>query len=223
MSYKVVDVLPGSIGFDTIEALTADQYTAMRALGFKFRWGYLGDLHVDEIAKATAAGVGVMVIQHARALNWNPDSTKGAEDGARAVRDAQSAQLPAALPLWADIEGCADNATFADVDAYSKTWCAAVAGSGHPAEVYCGWKLPADAEQLWSLPFTGYAKSFSSLITPAKRGYKLLQLFSTFPKGECFVRDFDPAAPASVASINIDIDVAQCDYLGARPKMLVAA
>ena len=223
MSYRVVDVLPGARGFDTIEALNAAQYIDMRAAGFTFRWGYLGDLHTDEIAKATSSGVGILVIQHARALNWMPDSAKGAEDGARAVRDAQSAQLPTALPLWCDLEGCGPAATYAEVDAYAKTWCAAVVGSGHPAEVYVGASVPADAAGLWHLPFTGYARSFSDVPTPTHRGFKLIQLFSTFPKGECFVRDFDPGAPASIAGINIDIDVAQCDYLGARPKMLIAA
>jgi hypothetical protein len=223
MSYKVVDVLPGARGFDTIESLSASQYETMHALGFTFRWGYLGDLHVDEIAKATSASVGIMVIQHARAVGWNPDSARGAEDGARAVRDASSAQLPKTLPLWCDLEECNAAATYAEVDAYAKTWCAAVVGSGHAAEVYVGSNVPADAAGLWHLPFTGYARSFSNVPTPAKRGYKLIQLFSTYPKGECFVRDAFPGAPPNVAGINIDIDIAQCDYLGARPKMLVAA
>lgn len=223
MIYSVVDVAPGSRGFDTIVALTGAQYAAMRSIGFTFRWGYLGDLHTAEIDNALSNGVGIVVIQHARANGWMPDAAKGAEDGARAVRDASVAGLPGALPLWCDLESPATSATAADIAAYSSAWCKAVHIAGHNAELYVGYALPCNGEQLWELPFTGYASSFSDVATPAHRGFKMRQLFADYPKGECFVRDFCPSAPASILALNIDIDIAQTDYLGARPKMLVAA
>jgi hypothetical protein len=222
MNYSVVDVAPGARGFDTIAALTADQYTAMYALGFTFRWGYLGDLHTTEIDTALANRVGIMVIQHARAVGWTVTQAKGAEDGARAVRDALSAKLPQALPLWCDLESPATTATADDIAAYSDAWCQAVHGAGHNAEVYVGFGLPCDAEHLWELPFTGYASSFSNVATPAHRGFKMRQLFASYPKGECFVRDAFPHAPANVAGLQIDIDITQTDFLGSKPKMLVA-
>jgi|SRR5579864_3059588 len=223
MIYSVVDVTPGARGFDTIATLTGVQYAAMRDIGFTFRWGYLGDLHTAEIDTALSNGVGIVVIQHARAPGWMPDATKGAEDGARAVRDASVAQLPGALPLWCDLESPSLAATARDIAAYSMSWCLAVHGASHPAELYVGYALPCNAEQLWELPFTGYASSFSDVATPAHRGFKMRQLFADYPKGECVVRDFCPTAPASVAGLSIDIDIAQTDYLGARVKMLVAA
>ena len=223
MSYKVVDVGPGALGFDTIDTLDAAQYTAMRALGFTFRWGYLGDLHPAEITRAHAAGLGVMVVQHARATGWVVTGAKGAEDGARAIRDAQVTGLPQPLPLWCDLESPASGTTAFDISMYSAAWCHAVQGDGRPAELYVGYALPSNAQELWELPFTGYGKSYSDVPTPAHRGFKLIQLFGSYPKGECFVREAFPNAPASVASLLIDIDVTQLDYLGARPKMLVAA
>lgn len=224
MSYKVVEVKPGARGFDTIAPLDAAQYVAMKAIGFDFRWGYLGDLTPDEIAKAHSANVGIMVIQHAHAPGWVVTGAKGAADGARALADARVINLPQALPLYCDFESPAAPATTSfDVSIYSVAWCKDIQNDGRPAEVYVGFEMPCNAEELWQLPFTGYAKSFSDVATPAHRGFKLIQLFADYPKGECFVRDFCPSAPASVASLLIDIDIAQTDYLGARPKMLVAA
>ena len=223
MNYRVVDVAPGALGFDTIAQLSAEQYVAMRALGFRFRWGYLGDLHTAEIDLSISAGVGIMVVQHARANGWQPTGAKGAEDGARAVRDAEVAGLPNTLSLWCDLESPATSATAFDIAMYSAAWCKAIHEDGRPAKVYVGYALPCGAQDLWELPFTGYAKSFSDVPAPAHRGFQMMQLFASYPKGECLVREAFPTAPASVANLLIDIDVTQLDYLGARPQMLVAA
>jgi len=209
----------GALGFDTDERPTAAQYQLLRALGFRFACRYLGDLTSAEVDDALDAGVGIIPVQHAHLPGWSPDTLKGADDGARAVHHAAVAGLPACT-LWADIEGCAGSA--ADLAGYVRAWCASPVKAGFEAGGYIGSGTPGDSETLWRLDFTGYWKSQSDVPTPARRGWRLIQLFAP-PYGSCTVGDVFPGCSPAVRELTIDVDVAQSDYLGALPKMIVRA
>lgn len=219
---RVVSIPTGALGFDTIARPSRLQYQALRALGFRFAVRYLGDLTDVEISDATAEGVGVIPIQHARAVNWIVDPQKGAEDGLRAARDASAVNIPVDQTLWCDLEGCHPSTTPSAVQLYSESWCGAARAAGYLDQgVYHGAGVPSSGAELFRLAFTGYFRSQSDVPCPMPRGWRLIQLFD-FPKGQCTVADVFPDAPAIVAGLQIDVDIAQADYRGVRAKMLVA-
>jgi hypothetical protein len=221
MNRIVVDVPHGSLGFDCDQRLSLEQYQGMRALGFRFVMRYLGDLTSDEVDDALGADMMIGAIQHAHLSGWTVDAHPGAEDGRRAVRDANMAALPL-MPLWADLEEPSPSTTTAQIAQWSAEWCAAVVHPGHEAEVYWGAGMPGDAKQVYQLAFTGYWSSFSNVVVPWRCGFKMRQLYH-FPKGECLVRDvFPQGAPAIVADVPIDVNVAFNDYLGRKVRLCAA-
>jgi glycoside hydrolase-like protein len=219
---QVVDVPHGAIGFDTDTRWTGAQYAEARSLGFRFAFRYLGDLSSEEVDEALGADMMISAIQHAHPPGWECSVQLGADDGARAVRDARSALLPPGLPLWADLEEVATGTGPSLVAGYSQAWCAHVVGAGFPAGVYWGAGMPGDSQQLYQLPFTSYFKSFSNVVTPWRRGYQLYQLFH-FPRGECIVADVYPDASSLTRNLAIDVIAACSDYVGSRARMLKAA
>jgi Domain of unknown function (DUF1906) len=221
MNRTVVDCPFAAIGFDCDTRLTAAQYLEMRALGFRFAIRYLGDLASAEVDDALNAGLLVGAVQHAHAADWVVGSLghTGAEDGARAARDALYAELPTSLPLYCDLEEPSPTTSVASVHAYSAGWCAAVVAAGFEARVYWGAGMPGSPVELYQLAFTGYWRSFSNVITPWGRGYQMMQLFQ-YPRGELLVRDAFPSCSPLVAGVAIDVDVAGSDYKGGRPRFV---
>jgi hypothetical protein len=217
---KVVACPFASLGVDTATRPTREQYAALAALGVRWVARYLGDLTSAEIGDAHAAGLGVVAVQHAHAPGWQPLVTLGDADGRRAVNDARAAGIPP-MTLWCDLEGLAPTADVQAVQVYAVAWCNAVRASGFEAGVYLGEGVPGTAQSYYALPFVAYWKSQSMVATPARRGWQLIQLYN-WPRGECRVGDVFPGAPASVAALLVDFDVAGSDYLGGFPTMLVA-
>ena len=147
----------------------------------------------------------------------------GTQDGERAVSSAAFAGLPVALPLWCDLEEPEATTTHDAVSTYARHWCLPVASRGPEASarVYVGAGVPCDGQQLYHLAFTGYWQSFSNVPTPFRRGYQMRQIYAA-PSGSCRVRDVFSAASALVGDLMIDVDVTESDFLGSRPKMLIA-
>jgi len=218
----VVDAPHGALGFDCDTRLSREQYSAARALGFRFVARYLGDLTSDEVDDCIGSGLLLLPVQHAHAPGWivGEGGHTGAEDGRRAVADANAAALPQ-MPLWFDLEQPHTATTPAQVHQYAAEACAAVGRPGFEGRVYWGAGMPGNEHDVYMLQFTGYWKSFSNVVTPWKRGFQLIQLFR-YPRGECYVREVFPLAPASIADVLIDVDVACSDYEGSSAKMLAA-
>jgi hypothetical protein len=218
MRRVVVDVRPGALGFDTDARLTRAQYAEMRSLGFEFAERYLGDLTTEEVDDCLGAGLLLQPLQHAHLAGWLPSEGFGLADGERAVRDAQRAEIPP-MPLFADLEEPLAGTTTVEVFAHCRGLCPPMVQAGYEAGVYWGAGMPGDGRFLYSLPFTRYWKSFSDVVTPWRRGWQLVQLYS-FPLGQVLVREVFPQASDLVGGRLIDLDVAQSDYLGSRPRML---
>jgi hypothetical protein len=210
----------GALGLDTDTRLSLEQYTELCALGFQFVTRYLGDLTTEEVDDILTSGLLLNAVQHAHTPGTGL-AGRGADDGRRAVSDAAKAGLPP-TELWADIEEPSPSTTVSVLTQYSAEWCAAVVVAAHTAGVYWGASNPGSAQDVYHLAFTGYWKSFSNVVTPFRRGYKMVQLYH-YPKGECVVRDVFQNGSPLVANVAIDVDVAQSDYLGGRPRMVAAA
>lgn len=220
MNRVLVDVRPGAVGFDTDTRLSREQYAEMRTLGFAFAERYLGDLTSEEVDDCLASGLLLQPLQHAHTAGWTPSDVHGQADGHRALRDASVAGLPP-MPLFFDFEEPIVGASTLEVEAHSLALCRIVQGARYEAGVYWGARMPGDSHFLYRLPFTRYWKSFSDVVTPWLRGWQLVQLYC-YPLGQTFVRDLFPDASPLVAHLAIDLDVAQSDYRGSRPKMLAA-
>jgi hypothetical protein len=215
---KLVSLPHAALGFDCFELPTADQYLAMRALGFVFHAGYLDNTTPENLTDCLAAGLYWVPVQTARGGGWTPSSETGGEDGARARRDGIRLGLPEGINLFRDFEGCNVLTTNAEMEADSISWCTEMRPSGFVGKVYLGNGLPVGVtpEFLYrKLAYKGYWSSFSLVPDVAVRSYQMRQLYR-HPRGECLVSDVFPEAPAIVADMPIDADVALSDYLGGR-------
>ncbi len=214
---------PYGLGFDTDTRLAFEQYRELRALGLRFAGRYLGDLTSEEVDDANGADLGIIPIQHAHVAGWQvgEGAHTGAADGRAAVADANHAALPP-MPLWCDLEEVHPSTTIEQVHQYAAEWCAQVKASGFEGRVYWGAGMPGDPHDVYMLQFDGYWKSFSNVAAPWRRGWQMVQLYC-YPRGECLVRDVFPLASSLVANVAIDLDAACADYLGGRPRMVVAA
>lgn len=225
MNRALVPCTVGARGADTNTRLEAEEAAALRAAGFDWVTRYLslstpnaGDLSASELAGILGAGLGLMAVQHVRFAGWTPSATLGANDGAAAARHAVTCGIPRSAILWVDLEGVATSASAADVAAHVDAWTTAVHAGGYDAGAYVGAGLPQDldAAALWHLAVERYWRSQSAVPNVSNRGYQLLQLYP-----QCKVGDVFPSAPELVHDIMIDVDVAQADYRGSKPTMLV--
>lgn len=225
MNRALVPCTIGARGADTDTRLVADEAAALRAAGFEWVTRYLslstpnaGDLSPGELAGILGAGLGLMAVQHVRLAGWLPTGPLGANDGGAAVRHAVTCGIPRGATLWADVEGTAASARASDVAAYVDAWATAVRAGGYDPGAYIGAGLPQDldASALWHLAVDRYWRSQSQVPNVVNRGYQLLQLYP-----QCKVGDVFPAAAAEVRGIMVDVDIAQQDYRGSTPTMLV--
>jgi hypothetical protein len=221
---QVVELPHAALGFDSWSGITAAQYADLRKLGFVFAVRYLDNLTVAEIGSCLDSGLKLALVQASRKPGWRPGPAFGTEDGARARRQAIALGIPFDADIFCDLE-TPDPATTtaADVDAYARAYCPELVSGGYHAKVYIGSGLPPKLDEvaLYKLPYTGYWSSFSRVSDVASRGYQMRQLFF-YPTGECKVVDVFPQAPASVAGLRIDADIASSDYKGGRVRALAA-
>lgn len=225
MSTRVAPATVGAVGVDLSTPLSAEQAAALRALGLAFAARYVGldaapaasDLSAGELAAITGAGLALLIVQHVRVPGWAPSAGVGGQDGATAARHAVAAGVPPGATLWLDLEGCAAGTSAASVAGHVAAWAASVRAAGYDPGCYVGAGVPLDAQGLWHLAVDRYWRSQSDVPAPATRGYQLIQLYPTVRIGDLY-----PGAPPSVTAVEVDVDVAQQDYRGDRPTMVVA-
>lgn len=212
---RIVDLPHASLGFDCWSSVTAAQYAAMRALGFRHAMRYVDDLTPGEIADCLAADLRLVPVQGSRKPGWMPDSIKGGDDGARARRQAIALGIPVGVNIICDLETPDTTATTGAIAAYAKSWCAELVAGGYLPKVYVGYGIPLDAAALYELPFVGYVRSFSGGVSDVTCGWQMYQLFH-HPTGECVVADIYPDAPIVVSQMRIDALITQSDHKGRR-------
>ena len=221
---SVVEIRPGALGFDCDERLTREQYGAMRSLGCEFACRYLGDAPGDltstEIDDANSQDVGIVLLMHAYAAGWTPETCPGRLYGDAGVRHAMACKAPMGSELWADVEGLADGVTQESVILWSGGVTRAIMAAGYVSSGYIGAGVPCDSHGLYMLAFTGYWQSESEVPPVENRGYRMIQLF-VWPRGEALVREIWQDAPQSVRDLLVDLDVAQSDKRGVRPRMII--
>jgi hypothetical protein len=224
MTLAVVDCPIGCLGFDSWSLFSADQYKALRALGFRFGTHYLDNLTLAGINNVVQADLMLNVVQASHPPNWEVTPELGAADGTRAVRQAAALLPPLDFDLWCDWEAPSIYTTADDMSAYAREWCARAVAYRCRPKVYVGAGMPAklDAVALYQLPFVGYWESQSDVSRVAICGYQTHQLFK-YPTGQHHVSDIFPDAPPSVAGLLIDGDYTGCDFKGRRPRMIKLA
>lgn len=174
---------PGDNGIDTNSVISQSSGAAYRQMGDVFAVRYIsrgssedsGDLTHGEAAGILAGGLALMPVQHVRLSPWQPTGDLGTSDGKAAGALSASVGFPTGVNVWCDLEGVDTSSSAADVTAYADNWAAAVTAAGYVPGLYVGANSGLTADQLGSLNFQHYWKSFSTVPTVTGRGYQLIQ------------------------------------------------
>ena len=199
--------IPGAIGFDTDTPLDATTAAGFVAAGYHFVCRYVsrdapepGDLTSTEVGIILAAGLALMVVQHAPEPDWTPSAALGKVWGEAAVSNLRALSLPPGVMIWKDHEGVATGSSSSDVAAHVNAWSAALAGAAEPG-LYVGYDCGLNAQQLYyDLTLSRYWKSLSNVPAPALRGFCMEQ---------------------TVGGTTFDIDVVASDAHGGVPTWLI--
>ena len=213
------EIQPGWIGFDTDTKLTTAVCAALRSYGYRFAVRYLsigpepapGDLDKDEAQVITAAGLGLMAVQHVRFPGWRPVKSLGLSDGANAVTHALNAGIIAGVSVWHDLEGVLQPYPADAIIEYLEAWYDQVRRPAYLPGQYVGANCGLTGDQLWGLSVTRYWKSASNVPDIPNRGYCMVQSLVLDNGGN----------EMPVAGISIDRNVVQKDKLGGLPVMMV--
>ncbi|HEY5086263.1 MAG TPA: glycoside hydrolase domain-containing protein [Gemmatimonadaceae bacterium] len=217
MSAQLLVAPDGLRGFDCDCALTAETAADAFAKGYRFAYRYVArrvegpnDLTASEVEVILGAGLAVGVVQHVPSEeSWTPTAAVGAMYGTNAATlAAAAAGLPAGAFVFCDLEGVAEGCSHADVIAYCRAWCDAVAAGGFKLGLYVGWHCDLSPDELYALPFTAYwgAYNLDRDQEPASRGLQMKQHPSTgFPKIEGLPE--------------YDVNIVHTDAKGDRPLM----
>lgn len=189
------------VGFDTLDAAGAAANAAkLRATGLTFAMIYVEKATKAIVQELLANQIDVCFLSEARIEGWS--EATGQQDGARAAKAMLALGVPGAVSLGCDMEaGVPDEPT---AIAYGNGWYRAGIGKGlgvDAPDLYVGADSGfVSSENLYAkIAFRRYHKSFSNVITPATRGYCMLQLWP---------------GDQVVMGVQLDFDVAQQDWRG---------
>lgn len=197
---KVVTLLPGSKGVDTIIDLTADQCQALKSEGVRFVVRYLGDIMTPELKTILASGLAVSFVTFAKRF-----------DGKQAVAQAKALGLPVGTVLWLDVEGITDDP--ATLITRINAWAVDVSAAGYIPGMYVGAQCPLTSAELYALKVVRYWHSCSRVVDRDGReaapscGWCLYQLSP--PNLHC-------------GPVIVDYDFAQLDYRGRGVAVVIA-
>jgi hypothetical protein len=190
----------GALGTDSLELVdTAEKAAGLRAAGIDFVLQYLGTATASSVNVVLSAGLAFMPVT--RANHW---------DGPTSVTQLAALGLPQGCTVWLDVEGV-QNPDVPTLIANINAWAKAVSGAGYMAGVYVGAGALLTSQELYELTVTRYWKSQSRVqdrygnLAEPQCGWCMLQ---TFPS-------------TIVATINVDVDIVQQDYLGRVPVWVV--
>lgn len=166
-----------------------------------------GDLTNAEAALIINAGLALMVVQHVANEGWEPTEELGAAYGSYAATYCKDVVgLPTGVNVWLDLEGVNANAAKADVIAYCKAWYNAVNAAGYVPGVYIGWQVIINNQEAYDLPFCHYWKAYNADVTPATRGYQMIQ-----------------GTQVPIGGIEVDPNTIKTDNRGTTPVWLISA
>lgn len=196
-------MLPGTVqaapagvkGFDVNIIVDGKQAVAFWEAGFRFALRYVGRVEMDPKKDLTTAeaemllskGFALMPVQHVeKDHGWMPTADKGVLYGTNAAKFAQQIGFPQGVNVWMDLEGVSRSASPEDVDAYCRSWYAAVAAARYEPGVYVGDQPGLTARELYALPFRHYWRAYNlnDDLVPHPRGYQLIQSSSSVPVGK---------------------------------------
>jgi hypothetical protein len=211
-----------SLGFDTDTVVSAAVAKQFFSLGYRWCARYVsrgapeaGDLTTEEIATILAAGLALIVVQHAPLPNWTPNDAEGATWGQAVVANVKVLGIPPGLSIAKDQEGVnmggSANTVSAVTAAHINTWSAAVRSAGYQPVLYTGFDCGLNAMQLYdNLTLARYWKSASNVPTPIRRGFCMEQL------------DINQTLVVDGQSFSYDKDAIMADALGGLPNWLIA-
>lgn len=222
---KIEMVPVGALLIDCNTKLTAASAKAVagavdsygRSLGIRgvIRYVSIGepdpnDLDYEEVAAILGGGLSLMAVQHAHGAGWMPDGIRGGNDGLHAGTNAMKAGCMPGMTMWCDLEGVNAAATVEITAAWANAWWSSVKTVGYDRGLYVGSESVLNAQQLYSLlAFRSYWSSFSSVPTPAHRGFQMFQIWGG-----------DARASGTVANIPVDFNICGRDRLGGGPNWM---
>jgi hypothetical protein len=210
-----------SLGFDADTVVSAAVAKQFFSLGYRWCARYVsrsapeaGDLTPEEISTILAAGLALIVVQHAPEPNWTPNDAEGLAWGRAAVANVEALGIPPGLSIAKDHEGVNVSGRASTVAAVSAAhinlWSAVVRTAKYEPLLYVGFDCGLDATQLYdNLTPTRYWKSASNVPTPVKRGYCMEQL------------NINQTRMVDGQPFSYDEDVIMADALGGLPKWAV--
>jgi hypothetical protein len=223
MPYVTRPGVPGERGFDTSQPnLTGADGVQLLQAGYTFGVRYIQNaapspdqppIGTQELAALTGAGLGIMLVQYARATGWSVQT--GTADGQAAAKNALALGVPPTATLWFDY--ALQGLSVADATAYADAcFDGAVAGGMSPAALggYFEPGVPLSDSQLYALKIGRYWRSGAIVPNVAHRGYQLLQLWPA----DILI----PRNPPGKGNLEIDIDVVQQDYEKDVPLLIVS-
>lgn len=205
-----------SRGFDTDTEITADAAAAFVAAGFRWCARYVsraapeqGDLTKEEVNTILAAGLALIVVQHAPPANWSASNSNGLLWGRAALRNVQLLGLPIGLSLFKDHEGVNLSAADAtEIAGHINNWSQPLRQAGYSPGLYVGFDAGLDAAQLYyRLTLNCYWQSASQVPAPEVRGYCIHQI---------------NGAGGEIGGVTYDLDMLDADAKGDLPYWLVS-
>src|SRR6266436_1320591 len=136
-----------------------------------------GNLSNIEAVTILNAGLALMVVQHVANEGWSTNAALGTAYGSYAASYCKDVVgLPPGVNVWLDLEGINPSAAKADVIAYCQTWFNEVKAAGYVPAIYIGWQVIINNQDAYyNLPFAHYWKAYNADVTPAVRGYQMIQ------------------------------------------------